>query len=334
MTTTPNDRARSPWHEGEQILQARHGVAERMASVGGRVIRDFMPDQHRQFFAALPFVVVGSVDGAGRPWASLVEGPPGFAHSPDPRRLVLDRLPPGEDPVRAGIFAGASLGLLGIELATRRRNRMNGRVGALDGRGFTVEVEQSFGNCPQYIQLREPVRGAPPTPPSRAPLETLDHLDADAIALIEAADTCFVASYADVAQDPARRAVDVSHRGGRPGFVRVEGDRLTLPDFSGNLHFNTLGNLLVNPRAGLTFVDFATGDLLQLSGRTSIVDDSPEIAAFEGAERLWRLEVEAIVRRRHALDLRLDLREASRQSLATGTWDVWRAGRTEGGESR
>jgi uncharacterized protein len=334
MTAIETSNRRTPWHEGERILQARHGVAERMESVGQRVIRDFMPEQHRQFFEQLPFVVIGSVDGAGRPWASLLEGPPGFARSPDPRLLSFDRRPPIGDPVNEGIFEGASVGLLGIELATRRRNRMNGRAVAVGDDGFAVAVEQSFGNCPQYIQLREPVRTDPPSPPSRAPLETLAHLDAEAVALIEGADTCFVASFADVSQDPARRAVDVSHRGGRPGFMRVEGDRLTLPDFAGNLHFNTLGNLLVNPRAGLLIADFASGDVLQLSGRTDILDDSPEVRSFEGAERLWRLHVESAVRRRGALDIRLALREPSHQSLATGTWDAWRTRPTDRGEAR
>src|SRR3546814_14766932 len=68
------------------------------------------------------------------------------------------------------------------------------------------------------------------------------------------------------------QGADVSHRGGRPGFVRVTEDDgrsvLTIPDFSGNQFFNTLGNIAINPRAGLLFVDFATGDLLTLTGRS------------------------------------------------------------------
>ena len=64
--------------------------------------------------------------------------------------------------------------------------------------------------------------------------------------------------------------MDVSHRGGNPGFVRIEGNVLTIPDFAGNLHFNTLGNFLLHPRAGLVFIDFETGDMLQVSGRTAV----------------------------------------------------------------
>ena len=105
--------------------------------------------------------------------------------------------------------------------------------------------------------------------------------------MIVGADTFFVASYAD--NENGARRVDVSHRGGRPGFVHVAEDGvLTIPDYAGNLFFNTLGNLLLNPRGGLVFAGFDTGDLLQLSGDTEIILNSPEIKKFEGAERLWR----------------------------------------------
>ncbi|MBY0400148.1 pyridoxamine 5'-phosphate oxidase family protein [Myxococcota bacterium] len=318
---SPNSE--SPWHAGERRLQDAYGVGERMEVVGARVIRDFMPDQHRTFYAALPFLVLGSVDAAGRPWATLLEGSPGFAQSPDPHTLEIQALPPPGDPAGAGLAAGESVGLLGIELPTRRRNRMNGRVAQRDATGFSVTVEQAFGNCPQYIQRRELEPGHPdtPVPGAGATVETLAGLDAAARATLTAADTFFVASYVDGEGRRRHRAVDVSHRGGRPGFVRVEGDRLTIPDFAGNLQFNTLGNLIVNPRAGLVFVDFESGDLLQLSGRTELVIDPRAAAAHPGAERIWSLDVEAAVRRRGVLGLRFGLRDFSPKTLLTGTWN-------------
>jgi predicted pyridoxine 5'-phosphate oxidase superfamily flavin-nucleotide-binding protein len=104
--------------------------------------------------------------------------------------------------------------------------------------------------------------------------------------------------------DAGRRQVDASHRGGKAGFVRIDGDVLTIPDFAGNLHFNTLGNLQVNPRAGLLFIDFANGDLLQLTGRTELLLAGDEVSSFQGAERLWRLQVDKVVRRHRVLKLR------------------------------
>ncbi len=125
----------SPWHEGERAVQARAGVdAERSEAIGRRALRDFMPDQHREFFAQLPFLVAGSVDGAGQPWASIVSGPPWFVSSPDPKTLRIGALPDAGDPLAEALTVGAKVGLLGIELSTRRRNRQNGRVVARSAR--------------------------------------------------------------------------------------------------------------------------------------------------------------------------------------------------------
>ncbi|MBF4555635.1 pyridoxamine 5'-phosphate oxidase family protein [Pseudomonas sp. p50] len=306
---------RSPWHAGERQLQAHVGVAERMEAFGRKVIRREMPDQHRMFYQQLPFMLYGAVDAQGNPWASILEGPPGFARSPAPGTLHFDSVPALDDP--AQLKPGAAIGLLGIELHTRRRNRINGRIDAVTGDGFDVAVDQSFGNCPQYIQLRQ-FRSVPMADPATLTVEHLNGLDEAAMAMIANADTFFVASYVDV---DGERSVDVSHRGGQAGFVQVQGNLLTIPDFAGNLHFNTLGNLLLNPRAGLLFIDFNSGDLLHLSGRTEIILEGPQVEAFQGAERLWTFEVERVVRRPAALALRWRFDGVSPNSLMTGTWE-------------
>lgn len=317
MEQTPSQRP-SPWHAGERQLQETVGVAERMEAHGQKVIRDHMPDQHRAFFHQLPFLIAGAVDGDGRPWATLIEGPEGFVTSPDPRHLVFDlaaRLLDPLDPATPGLGAGAALGLLGIELHTRRRNRLNGAIDRASAQQLVVQVEHSFGNCPQYIQRREWSSSPEPRGTVR---EDAAELDERTRAMIRAADTFFVASYVD--HEGGGRSVDVSHRGGRAGFVRVEGNRLTIPDYAGNLHFSTLGNLLSNPRAGLLFVDFEQGNVLQVQGRAEVILDSPLIAAFEGAERIWTLDIEQVVFRPSAVSLRWDFDEYAPTSLLTGTW--------------
>lgn len=309
-----NPVEQSPWHAGERLLQASAGAAERMAVVGPKVIRDHLPEQHRDFYPLLPYLMLGVVDAQGVPWATMIEGAPGFAHSPDPHCLQIDSLPSNSDPVHAALHAGASVGLLGIDLNTRRRNRMNGRIGGLDHEGFSVDVVHTYGNCPKYIQLR-PVDCIARKPSTT--VERLTGLDAAAQTLIRNADTFFVASYADV---DGARSVDVSHRGGNTGFVRVEGNVLTIPDFAGNLFFNTLGNLQLNPVAGLLFIDFESGDVLQVAGRTSLILDGPEVTSFEGAQRLWTVTVEQMVRRPAALALRWQFAQFSPHSLAMGSW--------------
>jgi uncharacterized protein len=325
MPTLTADTTPSPWHAGEVALQQRVGMAERMEVFGRRVIRDFMPEQHREFYRQLPFMLLGSVDAEGYPWASILEGRPGFAQSPDPRLLQFNCRPAQVDPAAANLAAGAAVGLLGIELHSRRRNRINGRVQSASDGGFSVAVEQAFGNCPQYIQLREAHFSQAPGQLQQQAYQRLTGLDEAARALISGADTCFVASYVDLDGDPRHRSVDVSHRGGNAGFVQVDGDCLSIPDFAGNMHFNTLGNLLLNPRAGLLFIDFNSGDTLQVSGRTEMVLEGPEVSAFQGAERLWRLHVEQVVRRPAALALRWDFQQFSPNSLMTGSWQQARA---------
>ena len=289
-----------PWHEGEQALQRSIGMEEALADVGAKVVRDHLTEQHRGFFPLLPFAVLGTVDGAGDVWATIRAGRPGFLSSPDPLRLDLAIRPEPWDPAEEGIQDGLPVGLLGIDLTTRRRNRLNGPVTGRTAQGFSLAVGQSFGNCPKYITLRSPVQ---PAEGSFEPPQRLKSLDAAARALIEGADTFFVASYAKGSN--GQRQVDVSHRGGEAGFVRVdENGVLTIPDYSGNRFFNTLGNLLINPKAGLVFVDFGTGDLLQLTGRAEVSLDSPDIATLPGAERLWRVHPERIVRRPGGLPLR------------------------------
>lgn len=307
------------WHEGEKFIQEKVGVAERMAAVGQRVVRDYMPDEHRDFYAQLPFVVLGSVDPEGDPWATLLVGKPGFMSSPAPTALdIAAQADPG-DPAAAGMRDGDPIGLLGIEMHTRRRNRMNGIL-AVGGGGFRVDVDQSFGNCPRYIQLREFDFARDPAETFTGAVEELPQLDLPARTMIEAADAFFVATYADRKE---RRQVDVSHRGGKAGFVRIAGDgTLTVPDFNGNLFFSTLGNIVLNGKAGLVFIDYESGDMLQMTGDAAVVLDSPEIAAFQGAERLWTFRPRRILRRPSALALRWSMRQDawSPSSLLTGDW--------------
>lgn len=312
-----------PFHAGEREAQARAGVQLR-----GAPIRDWMPDQHRAFLAQLPILFAAVADGAGWPVATALAGRPGFVSSPDPRTLRVAALPDPADPAAAGLRAGALIGLLGINLGTRRRNRANGAVLAVDRDGFTVGVRQSFGNCLQYIQARDAEGGAAP-PTQTGTAERLAGLDQEARALIAGADTFFVASGSGGRGDEAG-GLDVSHRGGRPGFVRVDGDVLTVPDFRGNRFFNTLGNLLLDRRAGLLFVDFASGGLLQLQGSAEVVWSGEEARGFEGAERLWRVRITAGWRRRGVLPLRWVFREYAPTTERTGNWSAASGSALEG----
>lgn len=298
----------SAFHEGEQAMQALCGVRERVEAAGRLVIRDHMPDQHRELFERLPTLLVATLDDGGQPWATMLAGPPGFVQTPDMRIMRVHARPDIDDPVGRGLRPGAAIGLLGLEPHTRRRNRMNGSVSGLDQVGFEVAVSQSFGNCPKYIQAR---RAAPQM--DRCPGKVLSEfsvLSEPARRLVRQSDTLFIASSSGPVVSRTGQAgsgVDVSHRGGRPGFVRLQstaqGDRLTLPDFVGNFLFNTLGNLWSWPKAGLLFVDWSAGHMLQLAATAQIEHEGPALADHPGAQRLLHLDVIGGVWRPSALAL-------------------------------
>jgi predicted pyridoxine 5'-phosphate oxidase superfamily flavin-nucleotide-binding protein len=272
MTQLPGwSRPSSPFHAGEQLVQRRLGVRERMETVGRRVLRNFMPDQHREFFAGLPFLVLAAIDGEGQPWAAAVTGAPGFLSTPDDMTLRVAAEAP------ADLAAGADIGAVGIDFAARRRNRANGVVAGIGEGSFDIAVRQSFGNCPKYIQARHwTMLGAGEHSPGRVVRQR--GLGATERTLIAAADTFFIASALGSVRDRPSQGADASHRGGPPGFVRVDDERtLAVPDFTGNSYFNTLGNLALNPRCGLLFIDFATGTTPRprSSGRAPRFDASP-----------------------------------------------------------
>ena len=312
----------SPFHLGEIAIQERVGVRAKIEAQGRRVIRDYLTEQHRQFFAQLPFLIAGIVDNLGRPWASMLVGEPGFLSTPDAQTLEVTTKLLFGDPNVETLVVGADIGLLGIELPTRRRNRMNGTVESVTANGFTVQVGQSFGNCPQYIQARTVEWTNSLTDLTMPkPITAIQTLGESERAMITTADTFFIATaFRGDASKPIQ-GVDVSHRGGKPGFVRVDNNHtLTFPDFSGNLHFNTIGNLLLDPRAGLLFIDFAQGDLLYLTGTAEVIWDSNEIRVFVGAERLLRFHIAEGYRVEGSLPLRWSDPDYSPFLERTGSW--------------
>ena len=296
------------FHPGELAAQTLAGAVSHAPP-----IRDWMPDQHRAFFGLLPFLPIATAGDDGAPVATIMSGAPGFISSPNPTTLHIAERPDAQDPAEAFLVPGAPVGLLGIDLATRRRNRANGTLRSVGPDGLTVSVTQSFGNCPQYIQTRlwrddAALSGS---------VEWLSGLDPAAHDLIANADTFFVATNSG-GQAGRMGGMDISHRGGRPGFVGVSDATLTIPDFHGNGYFNTLGNLLLDPRAALLFVDWADGTLLHVRGKVEILWDQD--GGFAGAERLWRISIIDGWRRRGALPRRWSFQSYAPQTLRTGVW--------------
>lgn len=302
----------SPFHAGEQDVQARLGVRD-IEDWARKVVRHHLPEEHRAFHTAMPFLVVAARDEWGRPWSTLLAGREGFVTSPNPSSLVIDGKPVPGDALESAFLPGADLGILGIELATRRRNRVNGRIRKDDSGAIVLAVEQTFGNCPQYIREREwrYVDDTLAGTPNRRRRLTPSQSD-----WIASADTFFIATGYRGEDESSAYGMDASHRGGGPGFVQVANkSRLVFPDYAGNNHFNTIGNLILDPRAGFLFVDFDTGSLLQLTGRAAIDWDSEAVAGFPGARRLVTFYIEEVVELPSAVPLRWETTAESVRSL-------------------
>jgi predicted pyridoxine 5'-phosphate oxidase superfamily flavin-nucleotide-binding protein len=242
---------------------------------------------------------VGSVGVDGRVWASQLIGEPGFVRALDERTVRIDATPfPGDPLAEVLQGAGTQVGMLAIDLATRRRLCLNGEAERRPD-GIPVRTSQVYANCPKYIQAREPeTAGAESSLQDRDALRSRGLTD-EQRRLVSDADTFFIASV------HPEGGADASHRGGNPRFVRFRGgNALEFPAYSCNTVFNTLGNLAVNPSAGLLFLDFDSGNTLQLTGEARIVWDAGRAARFAGADRVVEFRVQEVVETRGAVPFR------------------------------
>jgi predicted pyridoxine 5'-phosphate oxidase superfamily flavin-nucleotide-binding protein len=285
-------RCADTYHAGEIAVQNLAG-AQSAAQRNGRIIRDALDPDAQQFIARQPMLIVGFAAPDGGVWCSLLAGAPGFAIALNERRVRLDLSlagPHERDPWWDAIHHPPHVGVLAIDLSARARLRINGRIARTDDDACELDVDAAYPNCPQYIQRRRLTHSA--AEPSRPGAIDVGGADALTEALrrrIVAADTFFIAS------THPQCGADASHRGGAPGFIRfIAPDTLRIPDYRGNGMFNTLGNLQVDPRAGLLFIDYARARTLQLTGRAALrldVEESPD-QPTGGAGRYWDFSIE------------------------------------------
>lgn len=242
-----------------------------------------------------PLIAIGTLDQNGRPWTTVWGGQRGLSQ-PLAEGIIGIKTPiTGKyDPVVEELVGreatgevvrqegkGKMVSGLTIDLEARKRVKMHGRMvaGALMMREdeateakqavaevqLVLKIEQSLGNCPKYLNKKAI------TPAMSLPKLVAEStmLPQQAIDLLRKADLFFISSSQDDID------MDTNHRGGPPGFVRVlsneaHGSVLVYPEYSGNRLYQTLGNLKINPRAGICVPEFETGDMLYLTGDTEI----------------------------------------------------------------
>ncbi|WP_296002258.1 pyridoxamine 5'-phosphate oxidase family protein [Rugamonas sp.] len=277
------------FHPGELAVQTR-AKQDAIAARNGTLISDTVLVGARPFIAQQWMIVLSSVDDAGALWSSVLFGQPGFVHTSEDARRILVNVPVAErdlsDPLWANIPAHPDIGMLFLEFGTRRRYRVNGRVERLHDGGLEVVVREAYPVCPKYIRRRQ-VLAIGDVKLSR-PLAVGTAIDTVLEGILQRADSLFVASH------HAEAGADASNRGGTPGFVKVVNKQLLrIPDFHGNSMFNTMGNLLIDPRVGLCIPDFEQQQILQLSGQAVLHwDQNDPHNQTGGTGRFWEFTVE------------------------------------------
>jgi uncharacterized protein len=275
------------FHSGELAVQERAGVRD-IAEDVGEGIADHLPPGASGFLERRQMAVLGTVDNRGNVWASVITGDPGLIETVDDRTLKIATPISSSDPILRNLANEGHVALFAPDFVSSRRVRVNGRGAIKDGAIF-VTTDEVYGNCRRYLQERIFV-GKREAVTSDQVVKAAPTLSVAQQQQISRADTFFIAS------DNPEHGADVSHKGGNPGFVHViDQRRIAYPDYNGNSMFNTLGNLTVNPHAGLLFVDFDTGRTLQLTGIASIDWNPERVRTFPGAERVIDFALEQII---------------------------------------
>ncbi|MCH4569771.1 pyridoxamine 5'-phosphate oxidase family protein [Bacillus sp. ES1-5] len=279
------------FHSGERAVHNMLGV-QKIANTASTMIQPIMTKKIMTFLNGRNSFMISSKDEKGRVWSSFLAGKEGIIQAVECDLIKINVGINEGDPLFTNILHNKEVGIIVIDFASRIRIRINGSVvNKFSDGSFEIKTEQVFGNCPKYIQARnftynETVVGGTKQFNKQYALNEKQQK------LISQADTFIIAS------SSSEGKLDISHRGGMPGFIHIISEqKIVFPDYSGNMLFNTLGNIIENPNVGLLFFDFANGDTLQLTGKASIIWDVDEssLSRFPGAQRLIQFQlVEAI----------------------------------------
>ncbi|WP_394750962.1 pyridoxamine 5'-phosphate oxidase family protein [Spongiimicrobium salis] len=280
------------FHSGELEIQAKFGELE-IAGQIGQMIQKSIPPRAVGFLEAQTNALVSSMDASGAIWVSflIADGPIVTVDGPEEMSINRTKIVSSEhDILYANLNANSEVGLLFIILAERKRYRINGKLKLSETR-MKVKVNEAYGNCPKYIQRRSV--SVPTTASKSSQIQKGDSLQPHHLEWIKSADTLFLGTQSNDFN------MDMSHRGGNPGFVEVIDDGvLKIPDYQGNMMYNSLGNIAQNGKAGLLFVDYKNKRVLQLSGKASLLfdqDGEEDAVKTTGTGRYWLFHTKAWV---------------------------------------
>lgn len=297
----------SIFHDGEIQIHERLDIKKSMQSKGKTMISFEISFALQIFYHLQSMIFVGSIDKNGYPWSSILTGEPGFSKALNPKTLNINATPINGDPLLNNIGTGNFIGTLTIEFIKRkRRGRINGVIiPSNENNGITLSISQAYSNCAKYIQTREVKFFEIEQSVDGTEISETKYLTENQMSFIKQADTFFLSSYYIEDTSNHSHGVDISHRGGNPGFIKVNSkQQIIFPDYKGNNAFNSMGNILKNPVAGLLFINFETGSTLQITGDTETITEPSKLIDFNGAVGLVQLSIVKVVEIKNAIDYR------------------------------
>lgn len=288
------------WHSGEEKI---HRLTHLPPS--DNPTHSWFPPQLVRRVQLSPTIAIGTIDSSGDVWCTLWGGDLPIAQQVAQGGILGIRVAVDAsfDPVIQAIYGDKQNGepvrpvgkdvrmVSGLSILLEERDRVkffgmmiagalqvdegesnsqsSSEIAARTGTAqLVVQVSQSLGNCPKYLN-KKTITGCPNSSPrllSRSPVLTKEAIDH-----VHAADVFFIAS-----RGP--EDMDCNHRGGPPGFIRVEpqqdkldGSVLVWPEYGGNNLYQTLGNIMHDPSVGLVIPNIVTGDVLYLSGHAEVL---------------------------------------------------------------
>ncbi|ETS63810.1 hypothetical protein PaG_02128 [Moesziomyces aphidis] len=343
------------WHAGELYIQSQLGYKDAVAGAHP-TFKPQLTVQHQQFHARLNILPVCTLDARGRPWGSFLaakDGQHGFISSPSLTTLIASQMKLHEHhPVEMALTEGAKFGMtklvtnddgdyqgpalkliagVGVMFENRRRNKLAGFInerntGSREERTIQVEVMESLGNCPKYINSRSLVPN-----PNHSPKMLHKNLDLapgqslpeETLQNIARADAVFLATrYTSPVQTIFKSHLGINIRGGKPGFVRISAEKVArssgetelrqvayLPDYSGNRFMSSLGNVHSDKVAGITIPLMRKGqpiDVVYLTGDAEVLIGEQSTSIFPGVRTCVRIELTGFMHVQDAVPLMPD----------------------------
>lgn len=301
------------YQEGQLALQKITGEEEiaqgRLAMIQPSIHERSIPFIEKQIFAFL-----GSEDADGNIWLSLLIGERGFISVPNLQEVNIDLskvVTSKDDIFFTNIKTNPTVGMLFHQAAKRARYKAWSKASVQENQ-LSFDIKMGYKSCPKHIQKEriELPEESQALTPEFIKGNKLGQSEKD---WITNAHTFFVSS------QTKQGDIDSAHRGGDPGFIEILDDgQLRIPDYFGNSIYSTLGNIYVNPKAALLFVDYEKGEALQLSGTAALqFDQNSESDLYRSGEtgRFWTFETKRWIHTRNHHQVNAEFVDFSRYNI-------------------